>query len=36
MNDNNDQYVIDPMEDVAFLLAYQNDSELDTVYIFRG
>ncbi|MDA7436023.1 hypothetical protein N8630_03190 [Synechococcus sp. AH-601-C19] len=36
MNDNNDQYVIDPVEDVAFLLTYQNDSELDTLYIFRG
>jgi len=35
MNDNNDQYVINPAEDVAFLLTYQNDS-VDTLYVFRG
>ena len=35
MNDNNDQYVINPAEDVAFLLTCQNDS-VDTLYVFRG
>ena len=36
MNDECDQYVIDPAEDVAFLLAYQKDPAFDTVYVFRG
>ena len=36
MNDEYDQYVIDPAEDVTFLLAYQRDPTLDTVYVFRG
>ena len=36
MNDNNDQYAIDTAEDVAFLLTYQSDPALDTVYVFRG